>query len=119
MSTAPNMYVSPRYRSGSQIQLNSARRFLNTIVPTGAAEADTSSKPSHSKKRTRAVATVSRMRASAHRSSAVDPSGAVRLENVETETNWRCSDFMAGALRLEKAFFVPLTRPALDSPRTY
>src|SRR5438034_435337 len=57
------MYVSPKFRSGSHTQLNSARRFLNTIVPTGAPAVEGDSNPSHSRKRTRAFATMCRMSA--------------------------------------------------------
>src|ERR1700730_12026715 len=110
-STAPNMYVSPKFRSGSHTQLSSARRFLKTIVPAGAAALDGDSNPSHNRKRTRAVATICLIRPSAHRSSGVDARGAVWLENLGTLDACRCPDFItAQAQRTLRTMLAPRWR---------
>src|SRR5438876_1083786 len=84
MSTAPNMYVSPKLSSESQTQLKSARRFLKTMVAIGGPACDASSNPSHSTNRSGAEATDAWIRRRAHRSSRVEAAGITSLVKVRS-----------------------------------
>src|SRR4051794_10284431 len=82
MSTAPDMYASPKLSSGSQTQLNNVRRLLPMIRATGAADGEVISNPSHRTKSMGAPGTPRRMRSSAQWSSAFETDAARRLENA-------------------------------------